>query len=151
MYHPYRFDKKRPITETTAECLDRIVEIYRDDTAHVVAYAGVAYHLTPCCDASATGSMGSIVCRSCFREVCSRYGMGWALPNEHADEFLPGRLMRVGLRYQLTPTQILHELRVPRSPTGYQLVLEHLSLHARWIVAYIPRCPCRCFADRGVR
>ncbi|MFZ2528224.1 MAG: TniQ family protein [Rhodococcus sp. (in: high G+C Gram-positive bacteria)] len=55
----------------------------------------------------------------------------------HPAEYLPGWLMRVGCRYQLTPIQILRELRVPRSPTGYHLVLEHLSLHARWIAAHL--------------
>ncbi|BDB63254.1 hypothetical protein [Rhodococcus sp. RDE2] len=70
------------MAETTTERRDRIVEIYHDDTAHVVAYAGVAYHLTPCCDASAKGSLGSIVCRSCYQEVCPMYGMGWALTDD---------------------------------------------------------------------
>ncbi|NME81496.1 TniQ family protein [Rhodococcus sp. 105337] len=55
----------------------------------------------------------------------------------HPGEYLPGWLMRVGCRYQLTPVQILRGLRVPRSPTGYHLVLEHLSLHARWIAAHL--------------
>ncbi|MGW0022025.1 hypothetical protein ACWDUD_27240 [Rhodococcus sp. NPDC003382] len=70
------------MTNTAAAHRDRVVEIYRDDTAHVVAYAGTAYHLTPCCDASAKGSMDSIVCRSCYQQVSPMYGMGWTLADD---------------------------------------------------------------------
>lgn len=59
------------MTGVPAERRNRIVEIYHDRTAHVVTWAGIAYHLTPCCDASAEGSMGSIVCRSCSQRRCA--------------------------------------------------------------------------------
>lgn len=70
------------MTNTAAQHRDRIAEIYRDDTAHVVACAGIAYYLTPCCADSAKGSMDSIVCRSCYRDMASLYGMGWSLADD---------------------------------------------------------------------
>lgn len=53
-----------------------IRELYQDESAHIVASCGLAYYLTPCCDAAAKGSMGSIVCRSCYEDVDHLFGMG---------------------------------------------------------------------------
>lgn len=38
---------------------------------------GIIYPLTVCCQASAKGSMDSIVCRKCYREVDSCFGAAW--------------------------------------------------------------------------
>lgn len=54
-----------------------------------------------------------------------------------AGESLPGWLMRVGLRYQLTPMQLLRELRVLHRPTGYDRVLERLRPHTGHIAAHL--------------
>lgn len=54
-----------------------------------------------------------------------------------AGESLPGWLMRVGLRYQLTPMQLLRELRVLHRPTGYDRVLERLRPHTGHLAAHL--------------
>ncbi|GEM_PF-1095490 len=59
-----------------------IRELYQDESAHIVASCGLAYYLTPCCDATAKGSMGSIVCRSCYEDVDHLFGMGWILTDD---------------------------------------------------------------------
>ena len=38
---------------------------------------GQIYPLTPCCEASATGSMGVIACRSCYEEIESDFARTW--------------------------------------------------------------------------
>ncbi|WP_143549080.1 hypothetical protein [Rhodococcus sp. ACS1] len=60
----------------------RITELYQDQSAHVVASCGIAYYLTPCLDASGKGSMGSIVCRSCYEEVDSLFALGWSVADD---------------------------------------------------------------------
>ncbi len=36
---------------------------------------GLVYPLTPCCEASATGTEYGIACRSCYEEIDSAFGM----------------------------------------------------------------------------
>ena len=58
------------------------VELYADESPHLVATWGIAYYLTPCCDATGKGSDGGTVCRSCYRYVDSLLGMGWQLADD---------------------------------------------------------------------
>jgi len=37
----------------------------------------MVYPLTECCEASAKGSEGGIVCRRCYRAIDDLLGMGW--------------------------------------------------------------------------
>jgi hypothetical protein len=47
---------------------NRVVE--RDDQGlRFVVLDGFAFYITDCCDASAKGSMGEVVCRACYREI----------------------------------------------------------------------------------
>ncbi|UPK66464.1 TniQ family protein (plasmid) [Rhodococcus pyridinivorans] len=55
----------------------------------------------------------------------------------HRGEYLPGWLMRVGLRYQLSPLQILRQLAVVQRPVAYHRLLDYVSGHQRRIVAYL--------------
>lgn len=67
----------------------RRVEMSQDTADHlegldaygdlVVTFDGLTYALTPCCQASATGSMGATCCRSCYVEVDPAYGRPVAL------------------------------------------------------------------------
>jgi hypothetical protein len=46
----------------------------------VIAEWGL-YPLTPCCQASAKGSGSAVVCRGCYQEIDTLFGMSW-LPGE---------------------------------------------------------------------
>ena len=49
--------------------------VRRDSTGmRYVVDDGFAFYITPCCDASAKGSMGATVCRNCYREIDPAYG-----------------------------------------------------------------------------
>lgn len=61
-----------------------VADLYRNESIRVVATHGIAYYLTPCCNASGKGSMDAIVCRSCYTEVDDIFAMGWSL-NDDAD------------------------------------------------------------------
>ena len=50
-----------------------------------------------------------------------------------AGETIPGWLMRVGVRYQLTPAQLLHDLGVLDRPASPDRVLMQVSLHTERI------------------
>ena len=51
--------------------------LVNDFRGQLVTSDGIAYYLTPCCQASGKGSGDGIVCRACYRPVADTYGMGW--------------------------------------------------------------------------
>ena len=58
-----------------------IIGIYTFDGIPGIKFAqagSIVYPLTPCCNASAKGSEGGIVCRKCYHEVPPGFGMGWS-------------------------------------------------------------------------
>lgn len=59
-------------------------DLYREIT--FVESHGLVYPLTPCCEASATGTDYGTACRSCYEEVSSMFGACWT-PEEFANEF----------------------------------------------------------------
>ncbi|GBF17556.1 hypothetical protein Br6_04963 [Rhodococcus sp. Br-6] len=59
-----------------------VVDVYRDESIRIVAAHGIAYYLTPCCNASGKGSMDAIVCRSCYVEVDDIFALGWNLNDD---------------------------------------------------------------------
>lgn len=59
-------------------------DLYREIT--FVESHGLVYPLTPCCEASATGTEDGIACRSCYEEVSPSFGACWS-PEAFAEEF----------------------------------------------------------------
>lgn len=47
-----------------------------DGITHVESH-GLVYPLTPCCQASATGTDYGTACRSCYEEIDSIFGICW--------------------------------------------------------------------------
>ena len=56
------------------------------DNIKFVENRGLIYPLTPCCDASATGTEWGTACRSCYEEIDSSFGICWT-PDEFKEEF----------------------------------------------------------------
>jgi hypothetical protein len=63
---------------------DDTTVIFKNANGSIVKNDYMAYMLTPCCEASATGTTYGTACRACYNEIDSFYGM--AASTNNADE-----------------------------------------------------------------
>lgn len=65
-----------------------VVLLVKDNVGQLAASDGIVYYLTPCCQASVTGTMAGdrpiTGCRACYREVDDALGMAWLANDDQA-------------------------------------------------------------------